>query len=631
METLNNLLANFHFLRPWWFAALLPALLLAWLQLHRTRDGGQWAKVIAPELLPYLLAGSADSRYGRRRPLIWLLGWLLAISALAGPTWRQIPLPVHQQQHALVILFDLSPSMLAQDVTPNRLTRARLKLVDILKQRKEGTTALIAYSGDAFTVSPLTDDANTVAALVPALHPGIMPELGSNTEAAVDRALLLLKNAGQASGDLLLITDGITPTAREYIDTQLRDQLQIDVSVLAVGTPEGAPIPLGNGSFIKDSNGAIVVPTLDSAPLKYLTERLDGHYAELRADDSDINYLLAGLDANPQDDDIKTLERTFDTWEDQGFWLALACLPLLALAFRRGLVAVLLLAPLLATPRPAMALEWSDLWQRRDQRGSEAFQQEQYDKAQQLFEDQQWRAASAYRNNDYPAAAELFADDSPSGLYNRGNALAKAGRYQQAIEAYQQALEKQPEMEDAAFNKALLEKLLQQQQNKSQQQDQQNQKDQQNQQNQQNQQDQQSSQDSSGEQQNSEQNPQQNPQQSPQQSPQQRQTPQQQSEQQQSQAKGEQQQEQKQKQEQQQQDQQQQAEQNTQPSAPPDSQAGSQLRQKEMSDEEQQAMEQWLRRIPDDPGGLLREKFRYKYEQRRRGYNPPQQHSEQRW
>jgi len=623
-----EILTTFHFLRPLWLLAAFPALLAAWWLLRHQANSGSWRQVIAPELLPFLTDGAAVKQ---RRGLVTcsLIGWLLASLAMAGPTWERTPLPVHKQESALVVLFDLSPSMLVQDLKPNRLTRARLKLIDLLQQRKEGTTGLVAYAADAFVVSPLTDDAATIAAMVPALNPNIMPGRGSNVEAALARAVELVLNTGQQQADLLLITDGIDGDARDEFDALIGDTGDFRLSILGIGTREGAPIPTGNGGFAKDASGDIVIPKLRANSLRQLAGQFDGRYTGLRADESDIHYLTEGFSVRP-DTPSKQLDRTYDSWHDLGYWLVLPLLPLLMLAFRRGLLAGLLLLPLLGTPQPAMAFDWDDLWLTPDQQASRAMAEGDADSAQQLFEDPDWKAAAAYRSGDFESAEQLYQGDSATAHYNRGNALAKAGKLEEALKNYQQALQKQPDMEDARYNRDLVEKLRQQQQ-----------KQQQNQQSDDNREsgDQDGSNDrdqSRNEGQQDQQNPSQNGDQNSQnrdasgddtgaESQKDKQT----SEQQKSGDSDKQ---------QNPDGQQQQAEtpngkqQDKQDGSP--SQQGAQSPSTEMADEEKQAMEQWLRKIPDDPGGLLRKKFRYQAEKRlyeeRRHASPPD-NTDQRW
>ncbi|TNE76351.1 MAG: VWA domain-containing protein [Gammaproteobacteria bacterium] len=632
METL----ADFHLLRPLWLLALLPALTAAWWLLRQQQNSGSWQQVIAPELLPLLVDGSAVKQ---RRSLVVaaLIAWLLATLAMAGPTWERTPLPVHKQESALVVLFDLSPSMLAQDLKPNRLTRGRLKLIELLQQRKEGTTALVAYAADAFVVSPLTDDAATVAALVPALDPNIMPGRGSNVEAAAGKAAELVINAGLTQADLLLITDEVPPAAMDTLTSLLRDTGDFRLSVLGIGTPDGAPIPLGNGGFAKDSNGAIVIPKLDRAALQHLANNFEGRYSGLSADDRDIRYLAEGFNIEPGSPN-KQLERTFDSWHDLGYWLVLPLLPILLLAFRRGLLASVLLLPLLGSPQQAMAFDWKDLWLTPDQQAARAMAEGDTQSAQQTFENPAWKAAAAYRNGDFEHAEQLYRGETASDLYNRGNALAKAGELEEALKSYDQALAQQPEMADAQFNRELVEKLLQQQQNQ-----------QQNQKNNQGDQSQNQNNDNNQNQQQDQQNPSQNGDRNSENSdssgendsPQQTRQDPQSSGQQNRDEEAKQPQDTNAEQQQSQQPNQQNSAQSGDDSATPEQpgqprQPGQaqQAAEENMSDEEKQAMEQWLRKIPDDPGGLLRQKFRYEAQKRnfeqRRGTTAPG-NAEQRW
>ncbi len=471
-------LYQLHLLRPWWLLAALPAILLT-LSLWRSRSGGgDWARAIAPELLQPLLEPGAAPARRRWLPLL-LTGWLLATLALSGPAWQQLPQPVLQRSDALVIALDLSLSMLAQDVTPSRLQRARYKIQDVLEQRHEGTTALVAYAGSAHVVAPLTDDGATLANLLPALAPETMPLRGSDPAAAVKLAIELLRGAGEQRGRILLISDGIRERDIDAIANLLDARWQL--SILGIGTLQGAPLPL-DGGFARSSDGGIAVPTLSRAEFERLARRSDGRYRELSADNSDIDALLAttalDLDATRHNGD----PRHFDQWHDRGALLALLLLPLAALLFRRGW---LLLLPLTALPltllpaAPAQAWElpttaqqwqqsWRDLWQRPDQQAARALDAGDAETAARRFEDPGWRGAAHYRAGDYDAAATDFADSReqlPGGIadYNRGNALARAGQLQQALEAYDAALRDNPALEDARANRELVEQLLQRQ------------------------------------------------------------------------------------------------------------------------------------------------------------------------
>jgi Ca-activated chloride channel family protein len=176
----------FHFLRPWWLCAalLLPA--LVWWSHRRRRAGSVWQSVVDPHLLPRLLEVREDRR-GRLGVVVASLAYLLAVFALAGPSWRQSAQPLWQSQAPLVVALDLSSASLSSDLPPSRLAQARAKLAALLQQRRGGQTGLVAFAGDAFTVAPLTDDAANVALFLDALQPDVMPRDGQRAVAATRR------------------------------------------------------------------------------------------------------------------------------------------------------------------------------------------------------------------------------------------------------------------------------------------------------------------------------------------------------------------------------------------------------------------------------------------------------------
>ncbi|MFM7275841.1 MAG: vWA domain-containing protein [Gammaproteobacteria bacterium] len=457
---MSTLLADFHFLRPWWLLALLPTLLLA---LRCVRSGSRpsaWSQAIDPVLLGALLREGGSS--GSRVALGLLgLGWTVAVLGLAGPAWERLPEPVHRRGDALVVALDLSLSMQSQDLAPSRLARARFKLKDLLATRRDAYTALLAWAGDAHVVTPLSDDVATIEAMLPVLEPGIMPEPGSDPVAAVARARELLDGAGMANGRILLVADALTPGQGQRIG-ELLSGSGIGLSVLAVGTREGAPIPLPGGGFARDPSGAILVPGLDAGGMAEATREAGGRFAVLALDDADLKSLLpAGAEAEAE---AAASERVFERWRDRTPWLALLLLPLAAAGFRRGWLLTLVLATMLPAPR-AQALDWESLWSRPDQRGARALANGDAARAAQLFEDPRWRGSAAYEAADWQAAVEAFGVASGAdGHYNRGNALARAGRLEEALAAYDAALAESPGMEDAIANRELVEQLLENQQ-----------------------------------------------------------------------------------------------------------------------------------------------------------------------
>ncbi len=451
-------MAEFHFLRPWWLLALPFGVWLSW-QLTRSGNlGGRWRALVDKALQPYVLTGSGTVFKERRTALIAaILACLLATLALAGPTWQRLPVPAARSDEALVVVLDLSRSMDAVDLEPTRLARAKLKLLSLLERRESGQTGLVVFSAHAFTVAPLTSDVRTIALLVASLSSDIMPSRGSYPQAGLEKAAQLLRQTGFVGGEILLITDAqISPTSLEV--AQAIYQQGYTLHVLAVGTADGGPIVQPGGGFLTDQAGQVVVPRLESALLQRLANRGGGRFANLTADDRDLDYLLSPSSSVAGDLDNSGSSDLFQivAWRDQGLWLVLLLLPIVALAFRRGWVVVWVLWFVLPVPQ-AHALTWADFWQTRDQQGQEAFQAEDHERASELFEDRSWRAAAQFRAGSYQdSAVTLDGLETPDAHYNRGNALAGAGQIGPAIAAYERTLEMDPEHEDALYNRDLL-------------------------------------------------------------------------------------------------------------------------------------------------------------------------------
>ena len=454
--------ADFHFLRPFWLLLLLllPILYLAFRQM-RLGDSG-WSRLIPARLLSPLIRHNGSSGKTAKSPLAPATAALVILSlALAGPAWREAPTPLKQPGDSLVIALDLSLSMLATDVEPDRLTQAKRKIRDILALREGSLTGLLVFSGDAHVVTPLTDDGRTIEGMLNVLDPVIMPATGNRADLAVARAKELLQQGAPGEGRILLITDNIND---RYTGT-IRDTLSgtgYALNTLVVGTEEGGPIPLARRGFIRE-NDDIVISRATPQALSQLADSTGGRSHELTLDDTDIH----SLNLNPKDsDDWQESEEglTVSRWQDDGYWLLWLALPLVLLGWRRGAFSALALILLPVWPQPAAAISWDELWQREDQRAPELIEKSPEAAARQL-EDPEWRGSALYRSGQFEGAAQAFArSQGPRASYNRGNALARAGKLQEALAAYDAALEQAPDMEDARHNRKIVEELLNQQQ-----------------------------------------------------------------------------------------------------------------------------------------------------------------------
>lgn len=584
------------FIRPEWFYAFIPLTLFIVLMFRRHSSSLSWQAVCDKALLPYILTKATGK--ASRLPLIFVaITASLCIIAAAGPVFKKLPQPVFREQSSLVILMDLSQSMDATDLRPSRLERAKLKLLDILKARQGGQTALIVYAANAFVVTPLTDDGNTIANLTPALKTELMPAQGSHAYTAIAKAAELLQQAGATSGDALLITDGLSSKDNEAIRTFSAQGHRL--SILGIGTTDGGPVPL-NGGFLQDSKGAIVIPKLRPQQLQQAALKGGGMYVSLQADDSDIERLNKLFTSNKIKSETQTLgelKLTADIWQEEGPWLLLLVIPFVALWSRKGwLLCVPVLALSLADP--SYAFDVNNLWMSNDQIAMRTFDAGDAKNAAQKFENHRWKSSAYYRYGDYGKALDVIKEAvSSDDYYNRGNALAQLGRYPEAIKAYDVALDLDTNNEDASYNRALVKKEIQEQQSNQQKNSQQ--------------QDQQQSAENSNQ---SDQNPQEERQQNNADLPEKDGETERNQEQ----------------QEQTQQDDIQSSSEHDKNNEDKIKQAMQDALQQEQTSEKEntneqrdddsltmneddQAAEQWLKRIPDDPGQLLRRKFHYQY------------------
>ncbi len=421
-------LQNFAFLRPLWLLGLLAIPpLLWWLRRSRLRRN-VWRESVDAHLLPHLLQGGAVDTEGWRAKLPAVLlsvAFALSMLALAGPSWRTVPQPLWQDRNPLVIAVDMSSASRTADVQPSRLLQARAKIAHILRTRGGGQIALVAYADDAYTVSPLTDDADNIALFLDALSPDVMPRDGSRADRAIEESARLLARAGFGRGDILLITDhpggGANSAAVDARNAGYK------VSVLGLGTAAG-------GAY-RDADGDTLAARLDGPALRTLAASGGGDYAAFAPDDSDL-LALGVLEADRLDAAAAQGKRGAAPL-DEGYWLLLPLLLLALLAFRRGVLAVALLTLWLPW-QPVAAADGDMLWQREDQR-----------RHAQMAE-----GVEAYRSGDYAAAEEAWRGlPGAEAAYNRGNALAKQGRYDEAVAEYDRALQLQPGMPDAIDNR----------------------------------------------------------------------------------------------------------------------------------------------------------------------------------
>ncbi|SDI52601.1 Ca-activated chloride channel family protein [Ferrimonas sediminum] len=456
-------MTDFHLIRPWWLLALalLPALYLA---SKRYRNHGlNWQQLVPEHLQAAMLMRHQDQHPSRRSQWPW---WLAALCmlALSGPSWTRLEVPVFQLNQGRVIVMDMSYSMYATDLTPNRLTQSRFKAIDLIRSFDEGETGLIAYAGDAFTLAPMTDDKQTLLNLIPTLSPEIMPVPGSDLPSALELASTLLKDAGYHKGEIILFIDGINDEHASRA-LELAQSQPWNLKVYVLGTDAGAPMRRSDGKLVKNRAGEVIVAQANTALLNKLADAGNGRLIPFRAGDQDIATLAAPLHRQDQSKHTQQQQRSTDQWQDMGIYL----LPLLLLPaawFARRYLPLLMLSLLVLPPAPADAA-W---WQSSQSQANELMRQGQHQQAADLLPDGSQKAEAYYRSNQFEQALTQYQQlpQSARSLYNQGNALARLNQLKPAQHAYEQALALNPKLEAAQANLQLVKQLQEQQQKQQQ-------------------------------------------------------------------------------------------------------------------------------------------------------------------
>ena len=467
------MLQQIHFIQPLWLLALLPLSLLLWLAFRSGTDSKSWEKIIDAKLLPLLLQGE-DRNTGKLAKFLLASVWFICVIALADPVWEKIPRPIFQTNSARVLVLDLSNSMLIDDLKPNRLARARFKIEDILSREEEGQTGLVLFAGDAFTASPLTRDTETIRSFLKVLTPQLMPAQGSRVDLGLIKAHELLKQSGATNGQVLLIADGVSKhnAAIEAASDLLEDGHS--VSVLGVGTEEGGEL--------KFRNNQTVSIKLESDALRNIASSGGGLYHLISTNNADLQNVLVSMtekQSSQKKNELKQQELTNEEWKSSGSFLALLLLPFAALAFRRGwllnLFFAFVLVGLTLQPQTAMAFplekQWQNIWstlsQNKEQRADIALRQQQYEDAE-VSSNPLRRGSAEYKQKKYSQALESFQQaEGADARYNEANTLVKLKKYKEALAAYDEALKLQKGMKDAIENKKAIEELLKNQQSKS--------------------------------------------------------------------------------------------------------------------------------------------------------------------
>lgn len=290
-----------HWLRPYYFLLLIPLPFILWRLSCYVGSARVWQSVCDDTLMPYLSMRDP----GKQR---WPLGllttiWLLATIALAGPAWHKTPQLVFRSTQPQVIILSLAESMMVADLKPSRLTRAKFKLIDLLRMADEGQVGFVVYTGEPFVVSPLTNDSRTIMNMVPVLEPGIMPLTGNDLVSALKQAHKLLKQVGAPHGDIIVITDNVSGPKVLSLAKKYQSE-GYATSVLGVGTKQGGPVPLPHGGFAKDGNGALIIAKMNLRLMRRLANVGGGIFAAIATGNQDVDAITRLTKTNRWSDEF---------------------------------------------------------------------------------------------------------------------------------------------------------------------------------------------------------------------------------------------------------------------------------------------------------------------------------------
>lgn len=432
-------MSDFHFIHPWWLAALLPCVLL-WFVASGQRSA--WHQIMDKPFARALIIG-------RKKRITRVLPWLCALGviALASPTWqRELPAALTPQSNVMVVLQQ-DPAMYAQDLTPSRHQRMQSKIMQLMSRSTGTHFGLVVYHSGAYLTTPLTSDPTFYSLFLHAQSPNLLPEgEGSGLKQAVNLAMKNMPETPDAPRNILLIADSVSPQDATWLA-----QRKAPIQIWVPGTARGGELPesyaqrgidtrlnVERFSQIRDGGIPVTLVTSDDSDLSVITSHIQQSVAAQNNARGDLH------------------------WKNSGYLLAIPMLLLLLFGRRQLICWLVVLMPLIYAPQSQAA--WQDAWISPDVQGQIAFRQGDYQKAAQRFQDPLWQGIAYYRAEDYVAAASAFrqAPQTADVLLWLGNSYAQQKQWQQAINSYDRALSLRPDWDMAQKNRAAIASIIMQ-------------------------------------------------------------------------------------------------------------------------------------------------------------------------
>ncbi|MCT4622760.1 MAG: VWA domain-containing protein, partial [Schleiferiaceae bacterium] len=397
---------QFHFLRPEFLYLIIGVLVILVIGLFSFRDEEKWKKSIAKHLRPYVIQ-KGSVRF--RRIMHILMSFALAIGCvgLAGPTWSEEEVPGQILETPVVIALDMSQSMMASDIQPNRLERAKFKIMDLLEANPRARVALIGFAGTAHTVVPLCQDYNIIKSHVNSLSPDLLPFQGTDIEATLFLTDSITKIT-EAPSQLVLMTDDINDELFRLLQIYSTREGKF-VELIPMNTLSGAEVPNKRGrGAMKDANGEVVYSKLDTKVLSKIESLENVHVNRLTLDNSDVEHmanLISGKLNFQEQSDVQE-----NNWQDRG-WLLIVPLVIFMLAwFRKGFVVYGFLM-LFTLNSCSDESNFQDLWYTKDYQGQQLENEGRYQEAGDMYEDPMRSGVAYYKAGDYESAVEEFSKD----------------------------------------------------------------------------------------------------------------------------------------------------------------------------------------------------------------------------
>ncbi|WP_075591339.1 VWA domain-containing protein [Labilibacter marinus] len=443
MNWININTELFHFMRPQWLWMFVPMLLVLVFVWFGGKDKQMWKKSIASNLLPYMV--NKGNRFAVVGPLLaFAFAISLMILAVAGPTWKKVEVPGAKSEAILMIALDLSPSMLVDDVSPNRLERAKFKIQDLLKANPGSKVGLLAFSGTAHTVISPCNDYELLTYQLQSLTPYIMPMQGTNYTHMLTLVDTIFSRV-DAPSTLLLVTDNIE-TQQGNLLLNFADRSDNHIEIMTMASIQGGRIPgFRKGTYFKE-NGEYIISRLNQNELFRLQKHKNININPLTLGNEDVENLAQLISKNLEYRSVE--QESEEEWEENGFPLLWIAMIILVLWFRKGWMIQWCVLLVFVSSCNSQINTWEDLWYTKDYQGQKAMTKEHYAEASQKFESYTHKGVALYKAGDYEAAIEVFKlDTNATSMYNLSLAYAANGQNYLASEALLLAEELAPNNE----------------------------------------------------------------------------------------------------------------------------------------------------------------------------------------